>query len=162
MSDTPSPPEITRSFILTWGFQFIGYTLDTALWGVGILLVLQYFRKYAKKDPLMIQIVVGILGTLAAANSVVVTNHSIFLAKMNYADYVSLFGNFEGQNGSYMRLIGELFAAQSIFTKSVNLSNLKVVLGPLKFSAGLGPKFTCTSKLQKVTGVCIPSPLAAT
>ncbi|KAJ7635156.1 hypothetical protein FB45DRAFT_910928 [Roridomyces roridus] len=93
MSDTPpaAVPVLTRTFFLTWGVQFVAYTLDIALWGIAFVLVLQYFRTYGQRDPPLQKTVVGILGFFS-------TVHSIFLAKMNYADYVTLFGNLDAQN----------------------------------------------------------------
>ncbi|KAJ7362557.1 hypothetical protein DFH08DRAFT_1073669 [Mycena albidolilacea] len=89
MSAPPIP--VDRTFILTFGFQFIAYSLDVALWGIAMVMVLQYFRKYARKDPVGIQIVVGILG-------VVTTNHIIFSAMLNFKDVILLYGNLEAEN----------------------------------------------------------------
>ncbi|KAJ7469934.1 hypothetical protein B0H11DRAFT_1387183 [Mycena galericulata] len=93
MSDPSSlvPPSVDRTFILTWGVAFIAYTLDTAFWGVAVISVLQYFRKYTGKDPLVIRSTVALLAFFT-------TVHSVFLAMRNYKEFVLLFGNFEGQN----------------------------------------------------------------
>ncbi|KAJ7260479.1 hypothetical protein B0H12DRAFT_1107526 [Mycena haematopus] len=94
MSDPPAamgPHPVDRTFILLWGVQFIAYTLDIALWGVAVVLVLQYFRTYYKKDPPLIRTVVATL-------LLVTTIHALFLAKNDYKDFVSLFGDFEGQD----------------------------------------------------------------
>ncbi|KAJ7469985.1 hypothetical protein B0H11DRAFT_2043034 [Mycena galericulata] len=85
----PVPHSVDRTFLLTWGADFIAYTLDTALWGVAMTCVLQYFRKYARKDPLALRSMVAVLATFA-------TVHSIFLAMDSYKIFVTLFGNFEG------------------------------------------------------------------
>ncbi|KAJ7433293.1 hypothetical protein B0H11DRAFT_2259563 [Mycena galericulata] len=92
MSDPSSmgPPSVDRTFILTWGVEFIAYTLDIALWGVAISMLL-YFRKYTKKDSLAIRSAVALL-------AIFTTVHSLFLAIYNYKGFVSLFGNFEGQD----------------------------------------------------------------
>ncbi|KAJ7660262.1 hypothetical protein DFH06DRAFT_1326395 [Mycena polygramma] len=89
----PSNPTVVidRTFILTWGFEFIAYTLDTVLWGVAMVLVLQYFRSCARRDPVGIQVVVGTLGLLT-------TNHFIFYAIENFKNFVSMYGNLEAEN----------------------------------------------------------------
>ncbi|KAJ7635153.1 hypothetical protein FB45DRAFT_1057074 [Roridomyces roridus] len=84
--DTVTVPVLTRAFFLTWGVQFVAYTLDIALWGIAFVLVLQYFRTYGHRDPLLHKIVPFS------------TVHAIFLAIMNYTDYVTLFGNLDAQN----------------------------------------------------------------
>ncbi|KXN92800.1 hypothetical protein AN958_04765 [Leucoagaricus sp. SymC.cos] len=97
---TPAPP----GFGLTWGVQFVAYSVDiingelfllvrnrlclTTQWQA---LVFQYFRSQAKHDGLFVKLVVATMGILA-------TNHVLFVAMMNYADYVTLFGNYDGQN----------------------------------------------------------------
>ncbi|KAJ7843786.1 hypothetical protein B0H14DRAFT_3455968 [Mycena olivaceomarginata] len=103
-----APRSVDRAFILVWGVEFIAYTLDITLWGidsgehyqsalekhsecVGQVLVLQYFRKYSKKDPILIQAVVAVLLFF-------ITIHTLFLAMNNYKDYILLFGDFEGQD----------------------------------------------------------------
>ncbi|KAJ7469973.1 hypothetical protein B0H11DRAFT_1920301 [Mycena galericulata] len=75
MSDPSSlgPHSVDRTFILTWGLEFIAYTLDIA------------------KDPLAIGSTVALLAFLT-------TIHSLFLAMQNYKDFVLLFGNFERQD----------------------------------------------------------------
>ncbi|KAJ7156537.1 hypothetical protein C8R43DRAFT_1183936 [Mycena crocata] len=42
---------------MTWGFEFISYTVDIGFWGIAIVMVMQYFRKYAGRDSLGIRIV---------------------------------------------------------------------------------------------------------
>ncbi|KAJ7433296.1 hypothetical protein B0H11DRAFT_1387602 [Mycena galericulata] len=93
MSDPPylGPHSVDRTFILTWGVEFIAYTLDIALWGVAMVSVLQYFRKYTRKDSLVTRSTVALL-------AIFTTVHSVFLAMQNYKELVLLFGNFEGQN----------------------------------------------------------------
>lgn len=54
-------------------------------------LVLQYFHRYAKKDPLGIRLVVGFRGLIA-------TNHIVLYAVQNYKDLILLYGNYEAQN----------------------------------------------------------------
>ncbi|KAJ6579493.1 hypothetical protein DFH09DRAFT_1360750 [Mycena vulgaris] len=56
--------------------------LDTAVLGVAMVLVMQYFRNLPR-DPLSIRIMVGILG-------IVSTNHTIFSAILNYKYYITL------------------------------------------------------------------------
>ncbi|KAF8145142.1 hypothetical protein K438DRAFT_1782177 [Mycena galopus ATCC 62051] len=86
----------------TGGFQFVAYTLDVALWGAAMSLVLQYFHRYAKKDPLGIRLVVGIHQCKVELNfdrrSFSATNHILFYAVQNYKDFILLFGNYEAQN----------------------------------------------------------------
>ncbi|KAJ7469988.1 hypothetical protein B0H11DRAFT_1388209 [Mycena galericulata] len=84
-----SPRSVDHTFIMTWGADFIAYTLDTALWGVTMISVLKYFRKYTRKDPLAIRSMVALLATFS-------TVHSLFLAMDSYKIFVSLFGDFEG------------------------------------------------------------------
>ncbi|KAJ6457963.1 hypothetical protein C8R45DRAFT_561666 [Mycena sanguinolenta] len=93
----PDPPagqgnhSVDREFLLQWGAQFIAYTLDIALYGVALVLGLQYFRKYYQKDPLSIRAAVG---TLLFATTI----HAVFLAMNDFKDFVLLFGDFEGQD----------------------------------------------------------------
>ncbi|KAJ7469912.1 hypothetical protein B0H11DRAFT_2238049 [Mycena galericulata] len=84
MSDPsfPGPHSVDRTFILLWG-------VDS--WGVALVFVLQYFRKYASKDPLVIRSTVAIL-------AIFTTVHALFRAMNDYKDFVLLFGNFEGQD----------------------------------------------------------------
>ncbi|KAJ7788173.1 hypothetical protein B0H13DRAFT_1936639 [Mycena leptocephala] len=98
MADVSPPIGIDHAFILTWGFEFISYTLDTALWGMAmvstivhaVLLVLQYFRKFAQSDPISVKVIVGILGA-------VTTNHTI-LVMQNFKTFALPYGNLEGEN----------------------------------------------------------------
>ncbi|KAJ7511672.1 hypothetical protein B0H11DRAFT_711129 [Mycena galericulata] len=165
MSDpTALPPAITRAFVLTWGVEFVAYTLDTTLWGMGILLVLQYFRKYANKDPSSIQLVVAILGTFS-------TIHVIFLAIMNYKDFVSLFGNMEAQNlilheanvmlcsVFVVSFTAQMFYASRIWylaNRNWKLLAPVILLGVIQFAAGIAQTVLVAqvkfySKLQVTT-----------
>ncbi|KAJ7433083.1 hypothetical protein B0H11DRAFT_2209081 [Mycena galericulata] len=60
-------------------------------WGVALVFVLQYFRKYASKAPLVIRSTVAIL-------AIFTTVHALFRAMNDYKDFVLFFGNFEGQD----------------------------------------------------------------
>ncbi|KAJ7895276.1 hypothetical protein B0H14DRAFT_3426421 [Mycena olivaceomarginata] len=85
------PRSVDHTFIMNWGLQFIAYTLDVALWGAAVVLALQYFRKYFKKDPVFIRIVVATL-------LIVTTIHAVSLAANDFQDLIVLFGDFEGQD----------------------------------------------------------------
>ncbi|KAJ7174280.1 hypothetical protein C8R46DRAFT_1251642 [Mycena filopes] len=147
MSTTATPPTIgtTRDFIMTWGIEFVSYTLDTALWGIAFVLVLQYFRKYGRTDPISIRFVVGILGFFS-------TIHSIFLAMMNYKDFITLFGDAVGQNEIFyeadvmvcaiyiVTFTAQIFYASRIFILSKHNWKLVapvVLFALLQFSAGI-------------------------
>ncbi|KAJ7681077.1 hypothetical protein DFH06DRAFT_1405982 [Mycena polygramma] len=105
---TENPPSVNGAFLRLWGVQYISYTLDVSLWSVAVvhtssidpsplhispsqLVVFQYFRKYSRKDPLLIRTTVAILLT-------VTTIHTLFLSIQDFKDFVLLFGNFEGQD----------------------------------------------------------------
>ncbi|KAJ7179680.1 hypothetical protein C8R46DRAFT_1345982 [Mycena filopes] len=147
MSTAATPPTIgtTRDFIMTWGIEFVSYTLDTALWGIAFVLVLQYFRKYGRTDPISIRFVVGILGFFS-------TIHSIFLAMMNYKDFITLFGDAAGQNEIFyeadvmvcaiyiVTFTAQIFYASRIFILSKHNWKLiapVVLFALLQFSAGI-------------------------
>ncbi|KAJ7830242.1 hypothetical protein B0H14DRAFT_2593467 [Mycena olivaceomarginata] len=63
------PGQGPHSVNLTWDVQFFAYSLDMFLWGAAVVglhldyrlmcevLVLQYVRKYCRKDPVLIQLV---------------------------------------------------------------------------------------------------------
>ncbi|KAJ7681076.1 hypothetical protein DFH06DRAFT_1164961 [Mycena polygramma] len=88
---TQGPQFVDGAFLRRWGAHYIAYTLDVSLWSVALLIVFQYFRKYSKKDSLLIRITVAILGT-------VTTIHTVSLSMQDFKDYVLLFGNYEGQD----------------------------------------------------------------
>ncbi|KAJ7433073.1 hypothetical protein B0H11DRAFT_2259765 [Mycena galericulata] len=116
---SPAAPSVDRRFIMIWGIEFISYTLDIALWGVAVVSVLQYFRNYARKDSLVIRSTVAILAILT-------TVHTLFLAMLNYKDFVLRFGNFEGlevtaYEGNVMICAGFLvaFTAQIFYASRI-------------------------------------------
>ncbi|KAJ7502709.1 hypothetical protein B0H11DRAFT_1979654 [Mycena galericulata] len=88
---TQAPRSVDGAFIRLWGVQYITYSLDIVLWAVAVIIVMQYFRKYSKKDPLLIQTTVAILVTIT-------TIHALFLSIQDFKDFILLFGNFEGQD----------------------------------------------------------------
>ncbi|KAJ7347581.1 hypothetical protein DFH08DRAFT_936988, partial [Mycena albidolilacea] len=87
----PSHRSVDRAFLLVWGVEYIAYTLDIALWGIAVVLVLQYFRTYSKKDPILTRAVVAALLFFA-------TIHVLFLSMNDFKDFILLFGDFEGQD----------------------------------------------------------------
>ncbi|KAJ6472857.1 hypothetical protein C8R47DRAFT_1076758 [Mycena vitilis] len=118
MDEQSKSNPVDRAFFLTWGFQFIAYTLDAALWGVAMVLVLQYFRNYARRDPVSIQTVVGSLGLLT-------TNHFIFYAIENYKNFVSLYGDLEAEDAiSYAANV----SVSSFMLHTVITQNFEVML----------------------------------
>ncbi|KAJ7610225.1 hypothetical protein FB45DRAFT_1066386 [Roridomyces roridus] len=147
MSDNPPVPVpvLTHTFFMTWGVQFAAYSLDIALWGIAFVLVLQYFRTYGGRDPLLHRTVVGMLGFFS-------TVHAVFIAMMNYADYVTLFGNLEAQNVILYEANVMLccvfivsFIAQMFYASRISIltrHNWKfvapvVILGLVQFGGGL-------------------------
>ncbi|KAF8182409.1 hypothetical protein K438DRAFT_1975541 [Mycena galopus ATCC 62051] len=121
-SASPGPHSVDRKFILMWGMQFLAYTFDIALWGVAVVLSLQYFRKYTN-DPPLIRAVVAIL-------LIVTTIHAVFLVMNDYKDFVSLFGDFDGLDlipyqtnvmicaGFVVACVAQLFYASRIWVLS--------------------------------------------
>jgi len=133
-------------FGMTGGFQFVAYTLDVALWGAAMSLVLQYFHRYAKKDPLGIRLVVGFLGLIA-------TNHIVLYAVQNYKDLILLFGNYEAQNVIINEdnvMLGSVFlvafTAQMFYASRIWMLTRPrwvfvapvVFLATMQFAAGIG------------------------
>ncbi|KAF7328485.1 hypothetical protein MVEN_02535400 [Mycena venus] len=166
MADSPSPAiVIDRTFILTWGFQFIAYALDTALWGMSMVLVLHYFRKFGRKDPVGIQTVVGILGFGG-------TLHAIFFAMLNFKNFVSLYGNIGAENvipyeANVMLCLVYVvaFTAQMFYAGRIWILTKHdwrytapvILLGLCQFSAGIAQTVEVArvhlySKLQALTG----------
>ncbi|KAF8158510.1 hypothetical protein B0H34DRAFT_709156 [Crassisporium funariophilum] len=78
-----APP---TSFTDTWGCQMVAFILNTVLYGIGLLLVAQYFQSHSRSDTVSTKTVVAILGLLA-------TVQVAFLSHQIYFDYVNLFGN---------------------------------------------------------------------
>ncbi|KAJ7433070.1 hypothetical protein B0H11DRAFT_2259762 [Mycena galericulata] len=146
MSNPTSPaPSVDRRFIMIWGIEFISYTLDIALWGVAVVSVLQYFRKYARKDSLIIRSTVALLAILT-------TVHSLFLAMLNYKDFVLRFGNFEGLEvtayegnvmicaGFFVAFTAQIFYASRIWILSEQdwrYVTPVILLAVLQLSAGI-------------------------
>ncbi|KAJ7362553.1 hypothetical protein DFH08DRAFT_841143 [Mycena albidolilacea] len=176
MADTASPPiDINRAFILTWGFQFIAWSLDVALWGIAMVLVLQYFRNFGRKDPLGIRIVVGIL-------AVVATNHIIFSGILTFKNLILLYGNLEAETIIYyqanvmlssvfvVEFVAQMFYASRIWILTKHdwrYASPVIVLALLQFAAGLGQtaevaKVHVYAKLQKVTAPTSSTQSAAT
>ncbi|KAJ7087687.1 hypothetical protein B0H15DRAFT_300720 [Mycena belliarum] len=163
MSSTPFPPTINERFILNWGFQFIAYTLDTALWGIAMALVLQYFRNFPR-DPFSMRIVVGILG-------IVTTIHTIFSAILNYRIFVTNYGNLPAEdvisfeaNVMLCSVFVVAFTAQMFYATRIWILTKKswryvtpvVLMALLQFSSGIAQTISVAkvhlfSKLQENT-----------
>ncbi|KAJ7223385.1 hypothetical protein GGX14DRAFT_387705 [Mycena pura] len=88
---TQASHSVDGAFLRLWGVQYVTYTLDIVLWAIAVVNAAQYFRKYSRKDPLLIRTTVAILLT-------VTTIHTLFLSIQDFKDFVLLFGNFEGQD----------------------------------------------------------------
>ncbi|KAF9002890.1 hypothetical protein BDQ17DRAFT_1409257 [Cyathus striatus] len=82
-----NPPSFTQ----TWGCQMIAYMLNSVLYGMGLILVFQYFREFGAKDSKGTRITVFMLGIFG-------TTQYVFLSHQIYTDYVSRFGREDLMN----------------------------------------------------------------
>ncbi|KAF8067697.1 hypothetical protein FPV67DRAFT_1764688 [Lyophyllum atratum] len=79
-----SPPTFTQ----TWGCQMISYMFNAVLYGIGLLMVMQYFHSHSKKDSSLTKATVAILFSLA-------TVQMTFLSHQIYLDFVTWFAHPE-------------------------------------------------------------------
>lgn len=133
-----------------YGSQLLATVINTFLYGIGFLMVLQYFRRHAKHDPLYVKLIVGMLITLT-------TLETAFTAHQAYDNFILKFGKKELFNkippsvpGKYECVFIATFIAQTFFaTRIWILSNrfdprfryvsiFVVLLGGLQLAAGTG------------------------
>lgn len=70
------------------GSQMLGMIINMFFYGIGFILVLQYFRLHATNDPVYVKVMIAMLLTLA-------TLQSIFIVHQAYDDYITNFGSTE-------------------------------------------------------------------
>jgi len=86
MASAPPPPKLT--FSENWGCQMIAYMFNLLLYGMGALLVMQYFRSHRKHDSFRTKFTIGLIFFFA-------TCQITFLSHQIYTDFVTWFAEPE-------------------------------------------------------------------
>ncbi|KAF8995097.1 hypothetical protein BDQ17DRAFT_1430599 [Cyathus striatus] len=107
----PVPP----AFIKQYGAQMIATQINATLYGIGLLMVIQYFARHGRRDPWFVKGTVGLLCLLA-------TLETIFTDHQAYANFVLTFGQYPLLNtivwsvsGKFLFVYLTSFVAQIFF-----------------------------------------------
>ncbi|EAU80984.2 hypothetical protein CC1G_03160 [Coprinopsis cinerea okayama7 len=99
-----------------YGPQLIALVITSALWGVGALMTLHYFRTKAERDPLYYRVFIGLI-TIAATIQICFTGYQSYHDFIDEYDNTSLFGDIVFSiPGRYLCVYITTFLAQIFFT----------------------------------------------
>ncbi|KAF8995108.1 hypothetical protein BDQ17DRAFT_1430605 [Cyathus striatus] len=141
---------VPQAFIKQYGAQMIASQINATLYGIGLLMVIQYFMRHGKRDPWFIKGTVGLLCLLA-------TLETVFTDHQNYANFVQTFGQYSVLNnmvwsvsGKYLfvyltSFVAQMFFAWCIWIMSRSLSMRYrilivpvILLAAMQISSGIG------------------------
>ncbi|KAF8995109.1 hypothetical protein BDQ17DRAFT_1545303 [Cyathus striatus] len=144
---------VPQAFIKQYGAQMIASQINATLYGIGLLMVIQYFMRHGKRDPWFIKGTVGMLCLLA-------TLETVFTDHQNYANFVRTFGQYSELNnmvwsvsGKFLfvyltSFVAQVFFAWCIWIMSRSLSMRYrilivpvVLLAAMQISSGIGQVF---------------------
>ncbi|KAF9526362.1 hypothetical protein CPB83DRAFT_896199 [Crepidotus variabilis] len=86
VQDPKHPAKLVVTFAGIYGATLLASMVNLCLYGVGLLMVLQYFGRTAKRDPLLTRVLIVILIVLA-------TLHAVFSCHQVYDLFITKHGN---------------------------------------------------------------------
>ncbi|KAJ8073168.1 hypothetical protein PM082_020037 [Marasmius tenuissimus] len=114
----------STAFAETWGAQLIAFMVDLVLYGVGMVLVMQYFHSYNVTDNLWTRFAVGAAFFFA-------TVHAVLLSHQIYLDFVIWFNRPEELNNISFSATGQLIGVYlTAFTAQIFFASRIYIMAP--------------------------------